>query len=361
MKIKVLKANNGDSFLLSWLHEGVLRNILVDGGKSSTYKQGSIKKDLFKTLFDIKEKGQKIDLLVLTHVDDDHIGGLLKAFKSNGLLRELCDKVWFNSGLLIDEHFNKEHDETHEILFDKVTSGTTSDNNTSIRQGVSFEKTITELGIWQRELIKAGQTHELWGARFSVVSPSEEKLKKLLVKWERERPESLTSGARTDYKETFEELLDGDEFREDSSIHNGSSIAFLLEVENKRLLMLGDAHDSVVVEEIQNLRDENGQHYSGSNPLKVDFVKLSHHGSQYNTSPDFLRLIDSDNFIVSTDGSAHGLPDKRTIARIHRQFPNATIHFNYDNPRKHMFKREERQQLEQAGFKLKEIENEFEL
>ncbi|APD90681.1 hypothetical protein BM524_13210 [Alteromonas mediterranea] len=361
MNIKILKANNGDSILLSWLYEGITKNVLIDGGKSNTYKQGSLKKDLFKALSSIKEKGQKIDLLVLTHVDDDHIGGLLKAFKHGELLRELCDKVWFNSGLLIDEYFNQDHDETHAVIFDRVASGTVSDNYTSIRQGVSFEETIAELGVWQREIIKAGQVHELWGAKFFIISPSEEKLEALLVKWGKEQPDSLTSGKQTDYTKTFEALLENDEFRGDSSIHNGSSIAFLLEIENKRLLMLGDAHDEVIVEEIKRLKDTNGQRYSENNPLKVNFVKLSHHGSQYNTSPEFLRLIDAENFIVSTDGSAHGLPDKLTIARIHQQFPNATIHFNYDNPRKHMFKRQERERLAQEGFKLKVIENELEL
>lgn len=361
MNIKILKANNGDSFLLSWLYEGITRNVLIDGGKSNTYKQGSLKKDLFKVLTSVKEKGQRIDLLVLTHVDDDHIGGLLKAFKHGELLRELCDKVWFNSGLLIDEFFNQNHDETHAVIFDRVATGTVSDNYTSIRQGVSFEETIAELGIWHREIIKSGQAHELWGAKFFIISPSEEKLEALLVKWEKEQPGSLTSRKQTDYKKTFGELLANDEFRDDGSIHNGSSIAFLLEIEGKRLLMLGDAHDETVVEGIKMLKDTNGQQYSESNPLKVNFVKLSHHGSQYNTSPEFLRLIDAENFIVSTDGSTHGLPDKRTIARIHQQFPTATIHFNYDAPRRHMFKRQELEQLELAGFKLKVIENEFEL
>lgn len=58
-------------------------------------------------------------------------------------------------------------------------------------------------------------------------------------------------------------------------------------------------------------------------------MKLSHHGSEYNTSSDLLGLLDSPIYIVSTDGSRHGLPNKRTIARIIKS-TQGEVYFNYD-------------------------------
>ncbi|WP_066961029.1 ComEC/Rec2 family competence protein [Microbulbifer sp. Q7] len=361
MKLKVLKANNGDAFLISWVFEGKRKNILIDGGKSSTYKRATLKGDLFRTLSKIEEQGERIDLLVLTHVDDDHIGGVLSAFKNNELLRALCDKVWFNSGLLISEHFANEAEPSHELLFEFNSADAHTRSSTSIRQGVSFESIITELGIWHRKIIKSENFYKIYGAKFYILSPTIEKLESLLIKWKKEIPSSFTASRNTDYGNTFTQLLANDKFQGDNSIHNGSSIAILVELESKRLLMLGDAHDETIVNAIKNLKDEKEANYSESNPLKVDYVKLSHHGSRHNTSPQFLKLIESDNFILSTDGSAHSLPHKLTLARIHKQFPNATIWFNYEKIIREIFTVEEQKELVDSGFSLEVIESTIEL
>jgi len=59
-------------------------------------------------------------------------------------------------------------------------------------------------------------------------------------------------------------------------------------------------------------------------------VKISHHGSQHNTSSETLSLLDSPCYVISTDGSKHGLPNKRTIARI-LKVTNGKIVFNYSH------------------------------
>ncbi|MNC56119.1 hypothetical protein D3C75_1056930 [compost metagenome] len=70
--------------------------------------------------------------------------------------------------------------------------------------------------------------------------------------------------------------------------------------------------------------------YSETNKLRLDLVKLSHHGSQYNTSSDLLGLLDAPIYIVSTDGSRHGLPNKRTVARLIKS-TQGNVYFNYDH------------------------------
>jgi len=327
MEFRVLQAKNGDSLLVSWEYEGKVRNLLMDGGMSSTYRTAQKKGALYKVLKQIKQKGQRIDLLILSHVDQDHVAGLLKGFENKGLLEELTDKVWFNSGILIDNAFDQPIDETHYLSFDSGIS-----NLTGIKQGVLFEKLIEEKGIWIKNLIEVPHVYTDLGAKITILSPTREKLGKLLKKWKKEAPSSLTGGAENDYEKSFDELLVDDVFETDDSPTNGSSIALLIEVNQKKLLLLGDSHDEVIINSIKQLKDENDRSYNTDNPLAVDYVKLSHHGSQHNTSPDFLELIECQNFIVSTNsGGGYGHPNKRTLARIAYRHPHSTIWFNYQN------------------------------
>ena len=73
---------------------------------------------------------------------------------------------------------------------------------------------------------------------------------------------------------------------------------------------MGDAHIDLIIESLIN------QGYSKDNPLEVDFVKLSHHGSKKNINQEFLNLVKSNNFIVLTNGASHGHPDKEALSRI---------------------------------------------
>lgn len=56
MRIKFLKAFNGDSILISFLENEIPRNILIDGGIGDTYKTTSnIKGDLHEVIKKIRE------------------------------------------------------------------------------------------------------------------------------------------------------------------------------------------------------------------------------------------------------------------------------------------------------------------
>ncbi|MCD9464532.1 hypothetical protein CJF25_16330 [Photobacterium phosphoreum] len=361
MCFKVLKANNGDCLLISVNVDGTNRNILIDGGTSATYVRERRKGDLYNTLAEIKKNGEKIDLLILSHVDDDHIAGLLKGFKNSGLLTELTNKVWFNSGSLIDESVGCDIESSHLVEFDYQRTETDADNYTSIKQGITFESFISDNNIWCKSLICEGAQYDFFGATIKVLSPTPNKLNKLLVKWEKEEKKSKSSASNTDYNLTFEELLKDDQFKKDSSVHNGSSIAFLFEYQNTKLLLLADAHDDVIVSSIRNLKDDNGQNYSEHNPLIVDYVKLSHHASSYNTSPTFLSLIRCDNFIISTDGSYHGLPNKLTLARVASKHPNAKFLFNYPNLIEQIFLPSELDSLKKNGYSFESCDEFFKL
>jgi beta-lactamase superfamily II metal-dependent hydrolase len=95
------------------------------------------------------------------------------------------------------------------------------------------------------------------------------------------------------------------------------------------ILLLADSRPEIIAESLRS----NG--FSEVSPLKVDYVKISHHGSMNNTSQDQLGLISSGNFIISTNGgtATHKHPSRETLARIifssQRSDQSIKIYFNY--------------------------------
>lgn len=317
--VRVLKANHGDCILVS--HEGALGvfNILIDGGPSSTFRYGPRQRyagALCIALDDLKEKGQQVDLVILTHIDDDHINGLIKAFEKTNYLRQMAKSIWFNSSRMITRHFNEPEIAENNILLADDSP------QTSVQQGKDLETLLDEIGCVRAPLIMASQAYNKGPFTLKILSPDREQLEKLLHKWPTENEAGLTSPHSNDYHLSLSDIWAEDKFESDQSVYNGSSIAFLLEADGKKMLFLGDAHDQCVADNLRALG------YSEANRLKVDLVKISHHGSQYNTSSEFLSLLDSKRYVISTDGSKHGLPNKRAIARIIKE-TNGTIYFNF--------------------------------
>jgi hypothetical protein len=97
----------------------------------------------------------------------------------------------------------------------------------------------------------------------------------------------------------------------DDSIPNKSSIALLLTHESKSYLLLGDAHIDQIIESLYEI----GFNYD--NPLYVEFVKLSHHGSIRNINKDFLNIIRTNKYVIcNPSATSKALPNKETIAQI---------------------------------------------
>ncbi|HAM9851739.1 MULTISPECIES: ComEC/Rec2 family competence protein [Enterobacteriaceae] len=319
IKVRILQANHGDCILIT--HEDVecCFNLLIDGGNAATFKHGVAERHkgaLCSALDELKAKKQCIDLAILTHIDDDHIGGFLKAFKAQGYLSEMVKSIWFNSSKLITDYFGEPEIPENNIHLEFDSP------NTSAQQGKSLEAALDKVDCQRASLIIAGQTIQAGPFTFKILSPNEEGLRKLLQVWPKEKAPAETS-VTTDYQMSIDDLLKDDSFESDSSIPNGSSIAFILSVDGINMLFLGDAHDEVVVSELHALG------YRSDNKLPVKLVKVSHHGSKYNTSPEFLNLVHSNSYIISSNGAIHGLPDKRTIARIMTE-TDATVLFNYE-------------------------------
>ena len=114
--------------------------------------------------------------------------------------------------------------------------------------------------------------------------------------------------------------------RLDQAVTNGSSIAFEAEFDGKRCLFLADAHMPAVEAAIGRLLVERGE-----TRLRLDAIKLSHHGSAKNLTRTFLAKVDCHTFLVSTDGSIFGHPDAEAIDAVVQSARPARLVFNYQS------------------------------
>jgi beta-lactamase superfamily II metal-dependent hydrolase len=317
LRIKPLQAFEGDSLLLSFDDNGTTRNILIDGGPGNTYSKPP--KALKNEIEQIKGRGDSIDLLVITHIDDDHIGGIIRVFGDNPK-PDIIKKVWFNSGELISNFFKTEVDKSRENSLDLK-----GDRDLSIKQGITLENFLKKMTCWEQKVIHSGdKVVRFFDSQITILSPNEKGLEELNKKWETEGGKKYLSGDHSDYKVPISELVEKS-FKEDSSIPNESSISFLFEFQGKKILFLADSHPSVVAESLKKLG------YSPGKKLGLDLVKISHHSSRKNTSPGLLELIKCNKYLISTNGKEHGLPDKEAMARIIAANKERTcIYFNYD-------------------------------
>ncbi len=292
-KIHFLQVKHGDAFVIE-CHRGDNHGVIVvDGGPTGC---GYVLQNK------IQQTGIP-DLMILTHYDDDHIGGVLQwinTCRDNGTIP--AKSIWANCAGLV------------EVAEDKTTSA---------KQGAKLSVLLNEMAntgemTWRDDICE-GLDIDLPFATLEVISPTNEVRMMAIQKQEEEGKQLLKASPRNlqDLKTPLEELakdIPGEPNLERANeLANAASIAFILRCEDFSLLMLGDSYPQNVE---KYLREVKG--YSESNPLKVDYVKVSHHGSRNNTSNSLLDIIKCNNYLISTNGGKNrsNHPDRTAIAHI---------------------------------------------
>lgn len=381
MKVIVFPASNGDSFLL----ESSDSVILIDGGYVDTYK-----KFIKPKVNELKKIGKSISHVIITHIDNDHISGIIKFIeenKNNELI--YIDFIWhnsFNQIKNIDDGLVFKGKPISELAINYVINEETdtTDKNISAVQGSTLASLLKKYNYnwnthFKNTLVSTDSEIEVMSndITFKILSPNNDKLKELKKYWKKELYKKGFSSDENlvDFNEdAFEYILSlekekrrlakknvsscssisiedlaEDNFIEDDTITNGSSIAFIIENKAFKFLFLSDSHPSIIV---QNLK----QFYKDEEfPVKFDLIKIAHHGSKSNTSHELLKLIDSEKYVFSTNGLIHNHPDKETIARIISRPSEFTrnLYFNYPLEILNDFKNESI--MEKYNFKI--IEN----
>ena len=99
MALEMLPAAHGDCL---WLEYGTADNIhrvLIDGGPGSCYEH------LRWRILALPQEQRRFELLVITHVDADHIEGVIKLLQDEDLGCQF-DDIWFNDWVQIDGLMN---------------------------------------------------------------------------------------------------------------------------------------------------------------------------------------------------------------------------------------------------------------
>lgn len=342
--IRLLKALNGDCIILSY-GENEKYNILIDGGYGR-----SCCRELNSLVQGIKEKQEKINLLILTHIDFDHIEGILYLFSQKNFDFSVIEKMWFNFGKRMCETLNIDEKGKEIILYD-------NDAKISWRQGKDLEEKLKETSVEWEAVVKEQDVFFLGETKITVLSPTIEILKRFAQEEEKVKKKEVKISYEDDNEcnKKIEEIC-AQEFEGNVTLANRSSIAILLEYKKLSLLFLGDAESKIIENSLQRLG------YSKENKIKVNYCKVAHHASRHNTSSELIQMIDCSNYIISTQQGAHGRPNKECLSRIvfNSQKP-VKFYFNYEINIDKFFSKEEIEKykmqfviMDEAGIILEE-------
>ena len=310
----MLPAAHGDALWIEYGEGSEIYRVLIDGGTPPVYKA------LKKRMEQLPEADRRFELLVVTHIDSDHIGGALELIEKNELGAVYGD-IWYNGyGHLLEEEIES---------FGPV-------------QGERLTQALLDQGLpwnlaFDHKAVRVSETPVVrtlpGGMKLTLLSPTRAKLAALEPKWVKEvqkaglDPQTEVIPEPQSDVEPFGaidvETLAAVPFLEDKAEANGSSIAMLAEHQGKRVLLGADAHPSLLVEAIEKL-------IGPGEKLDLHACKLPHHGSDGNVSPALIEKLSCPLYLVSTSGAQFHHPHRTAIARVIRHGGDKVeLAFNY--------------------------------
>ncbi|MEO4004306.1 MBL fold metallo-hydrolase [Flavobacterium sp. CAU 1735] len=302
MEIKILKAGTGDSILIH--HNNF--NIIVDGGNDSKY--------LLNEVNEIYKKDESIDLLIVTHHDDDHIKGIIDLLKciingDFGDKKNFIKRVIFNSP---------------RIILGKIVPK--KDRLISYKQAHELEELLLKTQVNWEKFTNKNEPISFADLQIDFLSPYEEDLEEYVD----DKRVYLSSDFKCDWKSPMQ-LLESylHDKSQDKSVSNKSSVVVKIECENKKILLTGDVTPNRLELIINKLVEENG-----NNLAYFDYIKLPHHGSYRSLNKRIIEKIKCHNYIISTNGNKHFLPNKRSLLKLlkflNRDKEKVNFIFNYE-------------------------------
>lgn len=269
IEIEVQKAFQGDCIWVRCIGKKNV-NIVIDAGPSK-FKRGF--KELIKKINGNKER---IDLLIFSHVDDDHIKGCIPYLQNES--EKIIDRVWIN-GVGISVYSNMQEHST---------------NNVS-----NLVSLIKEIGIDIDVLIFEGKKYSFDEVVIKVIGPTEKEV--FDVAKEIKDGNNLQEHSSDLFLGNIDDVIDV--YKSDTSKTNRASIIIVVEFENKKMLFLGDSTSENILRAINK--------YCSCDRFEI--VKLPHHGSPRNISRNLIKQIKSEKFIISTNKKINKVIFKRFL------------------------------------------------
>jgi beta-lactamase superfamily II metal-dependent hydrolase len=313
VKLHAIKAFHGDCLLLE-SSEG--RFILIDGGPPHTYDDYAA--DYLEAV--VGPTGT-YELVVVSHVDADHIIGVLDLFAELERRTVNHDPV-FNVGDLWHNAFTDTIDTADQEISQGIQSildfaGAANMAMTlgqvdflGISEGYKLERSAKRSGVpinaaFGGAIISPDSLpdpiHKIGTLSLRVVGPTKanlDALRQQWLDWVRDNLPRIAAGEPDALANV------------DKSVPNLSSIVLLAEEGGKRFLLTGDARGDHILQGLSaaGLLDAHGG-------IDIDLLKVQHHGSDRNTNSDFFRKVRAATYVISANGK-YGNPDLETLEWI---------------------------------------------
>lgn len=329
--LEALRARHGDCLLLHYGDLDDPRLVLIDGGASRVWEERlQARLDALREEVVIDDGPLPIRLLMVSHIDDDHINGVLDLTSFLSERKERGEpapyrvrELWHNS---FDDILGNDPDELLNAAALAVGAASTASAVpagvvrghqgslllASVNQGRQLRDQALALGLdvnrtggadlgAERLVLAADDLVDLGaGLSLKVLGPSRRRLLELQKEWDDFLEEKGLGQVPPTEAADFS----------DQSVFNLASIVVLAEAAGKTMLLTGDARGDFVREGLR----EAGLWQPGET-FHVDLLKLPHHGSDRNVDTDFFRDFTADHYVVSGDGR-HGNPEVATFRML---------------------------------------------
>lgn len=313
--IEALDASEGDCLLLLHGDPAAPSIIVIDGGPARTLAR-SLRPRL-RELARARGLGEReplpIELAVLTHIDDDHIGGLLGLVDAIVEARDARQpaiatiaELWHNS---FDDVVGDDQVGDAMAILEALPLVDEHGTLAGTRQGRLLRDAARKLGIAVNApfdrlvarpddgvVVIEGEGDD--GLRLVVLGPSRAELAAYQAQWDRD----IKAGRAGE--------VAGVDL--DSSAFNLSSIMVMAECGARRALLTGDGRGDHL---LAGLVAGGYLSADGDDTFHVDVFKLPHHGSCRNLTPEVLRRVSADTYIISANGK-HQNPDLETLKML---------------------------------------------
>jgi hypothetical protein len=358
MKIRVFQSDKGDCLLVT--SASGTHRVLVDGGTTASYTA-----HVAPALGKLAKEKKALDAVYVSHIDDDHIAGVLR------MMDDLMDWRVFDFQSKHGNNHVKEptshrppevgkiwHNAFHELLGDNVgpitdmlaaSSSILGSNKRALSNGAFLEQ--SELALSKNQalqlvhrvsgeqldiavnpefkqklmVIKSGSPKLAVGSmRFSIIGPFEQDLKKLRDEWNqwlRDNQEIVADIRRKAKADKDLLTSDVDRLLAPITAHseallsaqlafakglgnrgavttpNLASLMFLVMEGDQKILLTGDGHADDAIKGLEHLGE-----LKNSDGLHVNVIKVPHHGSEHNMTPEFAERVTADHYIFCGNG-----------------------------------------------------------
>jgi hypothetical protein len=345
--LDIRRARKGDCLLLHFGSKDDPGLVMIDGGPKNVYNPHLRPRiEQIRAARKLaKEDSLLVDLLMISHVDDDHIQGILDLTKEEITAMQArrprllnVQSFWHNSfdelighepkeltasmqshfglaavsgsGELPDDKKIEVEENSAEDDVEVITSGLKV--LASIEQGFRLRQDADALGFPRNpelngKLIiarKGGKPISIaQGLKFTVIGPMEPEIQALFEKHQKWLEELKKKGKSP--PEALAAFID-------KSVPNLSSIVVLAEVGGKRMLLTGDARGDKILEGLQ-LAGLLGP--GETSKITVDLLKVPHHGSANNLDEVFFERILANHYVFSGNGE-HGNPEREAMEML---------------------------------------------